>query len=124
MIVDRKIAQLVFLPFLLAEQSIRQIINRARDNIHVVRFPVFECVKQLSQQVLLCQKHTGLLIINIMVFKREDDVLPNRVFVGMAQDLSGRMFKQPGSVFLLLGKELFIQSLVQFFVGYYLPSIS
>ena len=59
-----------------------------------------------------------------MVFKREDNVLPNRVFVGMIQDLSGSLFKQPGSVFFLLGKELFIQSLVQFFVGYYLPSIS
>ena len=124
MIVDRQIAQLVFLPFLLAEQSIRQIINRARDKIHVVCLPVLECVKQLSQKVLLRQKHAGLLIINIMVFKREDDVLPNSVLVGMAQNLSGRLFKQPGSVFLLLGKELFIQSLVQFFVSYYLPSIS
>src|SRR5699024_4660415 len=86
--------------------------------IHIRGFLVLPPLKNLLQGLARFQQRPGLTILQIVVFKRHQDVLPHRVLVGVVQNLSRRLGKQPVPELLLFCKHFLIEPGIQFFVGH------
>src|SRR5699024_8623064 len=96
----------------------RSVYNAAPYFLHVAAFYIIQFFIPIRQRRGRGKQRRSLSIGQVVVFEREQNVLPHDVLIGVVQNLLRRLGQQPVPELLLFRKHLLVKGGVPLFIGH------